>query len=110
MMEHLAERQPRIVLHRVEKIFPALKESLVSVLCINAQEIDLLSCSLYLQSRKVKLSLGFINEAPHHEDVWGSGGTATPFLNFALYGGELSASCLSWSTLGETAPFLVPIV
>jgi hypothetical protein len=31
ILQHLAERQPKIVLHRVEKIFPALKESFVSV-------------------------------------------------------------------------------
>jgi hypothetical protein len=53
MMQHLEERQPRIVLQRGEKIFPAQKESLVSVLCFDAQEtVLLLPCSLCLQSRK----------------------------------------------------------
>jgi hypothetical protein len=89
MMQHLAERQPRIVLNRVEKIFPALKEGLVSVLCLNAQETVLFSCSLYLQSRKVKLSLGFINEAPCHEDVLWSGDRGTSLLILALHGGDL---------------------
>jgi hypothetical protein len=87
MMQHLAERQPSTVLQRVEKIFPALKESLVSVPCLNAQETVLLSWSLYLQSRKVKLSLGFINEAPRREDVLWSGDIATPYLTLAVNGG-----------------------
>jgi hypothetical protein len=52
MMQHLVERQPRIVLQRVEKIVPALKESLVSVLCLNAQETVVLSCSLYIQAKQ----------------------------------------------------------
>jgi hypothetical protein len=76
---------------------------LVSVLCLNAQETVLFSCSLYLQSRKVKLSLGFINEAPHHGDVLWSGDIATPFLTLSIHGGELSASCLCWAALVETA-------
>jgi hypothetical protein len=35
-----------------------------------------------------KLSLWIINEAPRHEDVWGSGGIAAPFLTSALDGSE----------------------
>jgi hypothetical protein len=89
MMQHLADRQPKTVLQRVEKIFPDLKESLLCVLCLNAQETVLISCSLYLQSRKVKLSLGFIYEAPCHEIVLWSGDIGTPFSTLALDGGAL---------------------
>jgi hypothetical protein len=52
ILQNLAERQPKIVLHRVEKIFPALKESLVRVLCLNAQETVSLSCSLYIRTKE----------------------------------------------------------
>jgi hypothetical protein len=69
ILQHLAERQPKIVLHRVEKIYPSLKENLVSVLCLNTQETVLLSW--------VRLFLDIINEAPCHENVWRSGGIAT---------------------------------
>jgi hypothetical protein len=31
-------------------------------------------------AHKVKLSLCLINEALRHEDIWGSGGIAPPFL------------------------------
>jgi hypothetical protein len=41
---------------------------------------------------KVKLSLCLISLALCHEDIWGSGGIATPFLTSALVGGEWSAS------------------
>jgi hypothetical protein len=41
---------------------------------------------------KVKLSLCLISYALRHEDVWGSGGIALPFLTSALDGGEWSAS------------------
>jgi hypothetical protein len=47
---------------------------------------------IYIQSRKVKLSLSIINEAPSHGDVLWSGDIAAPFLNLTLVGGELSAS------------------
>jgi hypothetical protein len=56
------------------------------------------------QTVKVKLSVCLINEAPHHEDTWGSGGTAPSFFMSALNGGEQSASNLSHFTLGERAP------
>jgi hypothetical protein len=52
ILQHLAERQPKIVLQRVEKIFPALEESLVSVLCLYAQETVSLFCSIYLQTEE----------------------------------------------------------
>jgi hypothetical protein len=41
---------------------------------------------------KVKLSLCLINYASRHEDVWGSGGKAPPFLTSALDGVESLAS------------------
>jgi hypothetical protein len=40
-------------------------------------------CGLFycsVSKKKVKLSLCLINEAPPHEDVWGSGDIALPFL------------------------------
>jgi hypothetical protein len=39
-----------------------------------------------------------------HEDVWGSGGIAPPFLTSALDGGQLSASRLGCFSPGEIAP------
>jgi hypothetical protein len=41
---------------------------------------------------KAKLSLGLIKRTPGHEEVWGSGDTAQPFLTSALDGGLWSAS------------------
>jgi hypothetical protein len=49
--------------------------------------------ALSLCGVKVKLSLCSISSALCHEDVWGSGGTAPPFLTSAVDGGERSASC-----------------
>jgi hypothetical protein len=48
------------------------------------------SCSTLRCSVKVKASLFLylINYVLHHENIWGSGGTAPPFLISALYGGE----------------------
>jgi hypothetical protein len=37
-LHFLAMRVPKIILQRVEEIFPALKEDLVSILCLGAQE------------------------------------------------------------------------
>jgi hypothetical protein len=37
--------------------------------------------------KKVQLSLCLINKAPNHEEIWGSGGMAPPFLTSALDGG-----------------------
>jgi hypothetical protein len=45
-----------------------------------------------LDVKKVNLSFSLINWALFHEDVWGSGGTASPFLTTAVGGGEWSAS------------------
>jgi hypothetical protein len=52
---------------------------------------------------KVKLSLWLINSALCHEDVWGSGCIAPPFLTLALDGGEWSTLHPSRFTPGEIA-------
>jgi hypothetical protein len=52
---------------------------------------------------KVKLPLCLIDLALCHEDIWGSGGIALPFLTSVLDGGEWSASCLGRFTPGEIA-------
>jgi hypothetical protein len=41
----------------------------------------------------MKLSLYLIHSAAHHEEVWGSGGAAPPFLTSTLDQGEWSGSC-----------------
>jgi hypothetical protein len=51
--------------------------------------------------KKVKLSLCVFNSTLCHEDVWGSGGIAPPFLTSALDGGERSASLPGRFTFGE---------
>jgi hypothetical protein len=43
---------PRIVLQRVEDVFPAVRETMVSVLCLFAQEGIFLSSSLDLQAQR----------------------------------------------------------
>jgi hypothetical protein len=43
---------------------------------------------LMIYTENVKLSLCFINYAPCHEGVLGSGGIALPFLTSALVGSE----------------------
>jgi hypothetical protein len=48
-------------------------------------------------SKKVKLSLC-------HEDIWGSGGIAPPFLTSALDWGEWLVQRIGHFTLGETTP------
>jgi hypothetical protein len=55
---------------------------------------------------KVKFSqqlhtLCLINWTPRHDDVWGSGSIASPFLTSALNGDEWSASRLGRFFLGE---------
>jgi hypothetical protein len=52
---------------------------------------------------KVKFPLCLINQALYHEDVWGSGTVAPPFLTSALDGGEWSASRRGRFASGETA-------
>jgi hypothetical protein len=49
-----------------------------------------------------KLSLGLINEAPLHKNIWGIGGVASTTLTLALDGGEWSASLLCRFTPGDT--------
>jgi hypothetical protein len=67
-------------------------------------QLRLCGSFLYKDKVKVKLSLYVINPAPHHEDVWGSGGMAPPFLTWALDRGEWLASHLCHFTPGESAP------
>jgi hypothetical protein len=38
ILRSLAARVPRIMLHRAEEMFPAVRESMVSVLCLCAQK------------------------------------------------------------------------
>jgi hypothetical protein len=45
-------RVPRIVLQRLEEVFPAVRETMVSVLCLFAQEGIFLSSSLDLQVQR----------------------------------------------------------
>jgi hypothetical protein len=53
---------------------------------------------------KVKLSLCLINYALCHEDIWGSGCIAPPFLASALDGGEWTALRSGRVTPGERPP------
>jgi hypothetical protein len=46
ILQSLANRVPKIVLQRAEDIFPAVRESMVSVLCLCAQKRVLLSSSV----------------------------------------------------------------
>jgi hypothetical protein len=60
--------------------------------------------TFHVEGKKVKKKGKFVpvlNYAPRHEDVWGSGDIAPPFLTLALDGGEWSASCPSRFTPGE---------
>jgi hypothetical protein len=41
-VKSVAARVPEDMLHRTEQLFPALEESLVSILCLNAHRIILL--------------------------------------------------------------------
>jgi hypothetical protein len=50
------------------------------------------------------LSVCLINEALRHEDVWGSGNIAPPFLTSALDGVKLSASRPGGFTRRERPP------
>jgi hypothetical protein len=54
--------------------------------------------------KKVNLSLRLINWELCHEDIWGSGGVAPPFLTSALHGGERSTSRPGRFAYGERAP------
>jgi hypothetical protein len=57
----------------------------------------------YLGGGKVKLFLCLISQAVCHEDIWGSGGVASPFLTPALDGSEWSGSCPGSFTSREIA-------
>jgi hypothetical protein len=46
ILRSLATRVPRIILHRAEELFPAMRESMVSVLCMYAQQRIVLSSSV----------------------------------------------------------------
>jgi hypothetical protein len=64
ILQH-TERQSATVLGKNEKIFPAVNESLVSVVCLNAQEALLCDFPyIYRHRRKATLSMGFINDVP----------------------------------------------
>jgi hypothetical protein len=54
--------------------------------------------------KNVKLSLCLINLALCHEDMWGSGGIAPPFLISALHGGEWSYSRIDNFTHRKKSP------
>jgi hypothetical protein len=49
------------------------------------------------------VSLYLINQAIHHEDIWGSGGIAPTVFTLALDGSEWSVSCPSHFTPREIA-------
>jgi hypothetical protein len=52
VLRSLATRVPRIMLQRAEEMFPALRETMVSVLCMCAQKRILLSVSSNSQRNK----------------------------------------------------------
>jgi hypothetical protein len=54
ILQSLGTRVPKIMLKRVEEIFPPLKEGLVSHLCLYAEESVLSSCSLHICGQKTK--------------------------------------------------------
>jgi hypothetical protein len=53
---------------------------------------------------KTVKSLCLNNQDHHHEDMWGSGGIAPPFLTSALHGAEWSTSRPGPSILEEKSP------
>jgi hypothetical protein len=57
--------------------------------------------------KEVNLSLWLISYTARHEDIFGNGDIAPPFLTSALYGGEWLASRLGPLTPGKEPP--VPI-
>jgi hypothetical protein len=75
--------------------WPSCLWSVSIVFIIFPQTLSIYFLSLRQQHKtttKVKLTLCLINKALCHEDIWGSGGIAPPFLTSALDGGEWSAS------------------
>jgi hypothetical protein len=71
---------------------------------VTSQKMVLFITTAVRTSKKVKFSLCLIILALCHEDVWGSGGIASPFLTSALYGGEWSSSLLRRFTPGKEPP------
>jgi hypothetical protein len=57
-----------------------------------------------ISTHEVNLSLRLRNQAPRHENVWGCGGIAAPFLSSTLDRGEWSVSCPGRFPPGERAP------
>jgi hypothetical protein len=63
-----------------------------------------------MQFAGVNLSLCLISQALCREDMWGSGGTAPPFLTSALDGGvEVSGQLHAPAALPPGKELLVPI-
>jgi hypothetical protein len=56
MLQPLATRVPKVTLKRVDAIFPSLKDTLVSFLCL-CVEAKVLSCALHLRGCKSKYFL-----------------------------------------------------
>jgi hypothetical protein len=54
ILRSLATRVPRIILQGVEEMFPAVRESMVSALCMCAQKRIVLSSSVYSGSQRNK--------------------------------------------------------
>jgi hypothetical protein len=71
-------------------------------LVVDAKQLSTGTLNYYC--KHVKLSLYLINQAPRHEDTWGSGYTASPLLNSVLDEGEWSASHSSRFKRGEDPP------
>jgi hypothetical protein len=63
----------------------------VSISGYIASDFEMISDSMI----EVNLSMGLINYSPRHEDIWGSGGIAPPFLTSVLYGGECQLHALA---------------
>jgi hypothetical protein len=56
MLHSLATRVPVIIVKRAEEMYPSLKGSWVSFLCLCAEERVFLSCLLDLHAQKTKYS------------------------------------------------------
>jgi hypothetical protein len=61
------------------------------------------------KDKKLKLTMRLINCALGHEDLWGSGGIAPPFLTSAQDIGHRQVSRTGWVTPGGRAPGTHPI-
>jgi hypothetical protein len=66
--------------------------------------LGIINVGFDVTSTAVKLFLFLISYALCHEDIWGSGGIAPPFLTSAIDGGEWSASRPCHFIPGEGAP------